>query len=92
MEFKRILSWKYPYRLKEFKDSASIDQFINAEFNTFQKSPWYEKSTANPQKVPSVLEEGFNRLYSSIIQSSNWYKFQQNLSHELWAAISLVRN
>ena len=92
MEFKRILSWTYMFRIKEFNESASVDEFLNAEFIAFKKCPWYVNSTAKPPPLPTALEVSFERLYLSIMQPKNWYKFQQNLSPELRQAISLVRN
>ena len=92
MEFKRILAWKAHFRLKEFKLSSSLEDFVNMEFSQFQKQPWYEKSSKIPPSLPYSLEMAFLKVYSSIMQPSNWYHYQSNLDTELKRAVSISRS
>ena len=68
MEFRRVLAWKAHFRLKDFKASSSLEDFVNMEFSKFQKQPWYEKSNKTPPPLPYPLENAFHNVYTSIMQ------------------------
>ena len=87
-----ILYIIYHFRLKEFKLSSSLEDFVNMEFSQFQKQPWYEKSSKIPPSLPYSLEMAFLKVYSSIMQPSNWYHYQSNLDTELKRAVSISRS
>ena len=92
MEFKRILAWKTHFRYKDFKSSSSLDDFVNIEFQQFQKDPWYERSSKIPPPLPHYLELAFQKVYTSIMQPSNWFHYQSNLDIEMKKAISITRS
>ena len=92
MEYKRVLSWKYKFRLLEFEACSSLDEFVNKEFEVFIKNPWYQKSELKPPDLPPVLEEAFSKIYSSVMSPANWYKYQSNLSTNLRKSFSAAKS
>jgi hypothetical protein len=92
MEFRRVLAWKAHFRYKDFKDLSSLEDFVNSEFISFQKSPWYETSSKLPPLLSFLLESAYHKVYQTIMQPKNWYSYQSNLDPELRKAISLSRN
>ena len=83
MEFKRVLSWKAHFRMKDFKSSPTLESFLHLEFQQFQKHPWYEKSSNTPPPLPHALESAFQNVYRSIMQPSNWFHYHSNLDKSL---------
>jgi hypothetical protein len=76
----------------DFKASSSFEDFVNMEFANFQKSSWYEQSSKVPPALPNLMEDAFNRVYFSIMQPKNWYKYQPNVDPELRKAIFLSKS
>ena len=91
MEFKKTLSWNNKFRMIDFKNSSSVQEFVDMERPQFVKPPWYEKSTATPPSLPNSLDEAFTKIYSTIMNPCNWFKYKQNLPPQLRSAISLAR-
>ena len=91
MEYKRVLSWKYHFRMLDLKAASSIEDFLSQEFSTFQKDPWYKKSSLTPPPLPPSLEQAFSNLYNSIMQPKNWYKYQSNLSQSQRSSMALAK-
>ena len=92
LEYKRVLSWSYLYRKKEFENAESIEDFVNTTFKTFEKSPWYQKSQRKPPQLPQCLEKAFQEIYSTVMNPQNWFKFQPNLSSDQRQALLLARS
>ena len=59
---------------------------------SFTKSPWYRKSQNTPPPLPTILQVAFEKIYTTVMDPKNWYKFQQNLSSDLRQAISTARS
>ena len=87
MEFHRVLSWRYDFRKKEFNNAQSIEEFVNDTLSTFKKSPWYKKSQNKPPPLPPILQKAFDKIYSTIMDPQNWFKYQPNLTQELLSPI-----
>ena len=68
-----------------------MEEFIHMDRPPFIKPPWYQKSTATPPALPKSLDEAFKKIYSGIMDPSNWYKYKQNIPPQLRSAITLAR-
>ena len=92
MEYHRVLCWKYKFRSIEFSNASSIEEFLQTTLASFKKSPWYKKSQNKPPPLPNSLQMAFDKVYSTIMDPKNWYKFQQNLTRDLRQAITTARS
>ena len=91
-EYKRVFSWRYKFRAADFRLATTVEEFVNMEQPTFTKPPWYQNSTLEPPPLPDVLENAFHKIYSTVMNPENWYKFSPNLSGDLRQALLSARN
>jgi len=75
----------------DFNAAPTLEDFVNMEPSTFIKSPWYQHSTLEPPKLPEVLENAFDKIYSTVMDPRNWYKYPSNLSPTLRRALLSAR-
>ena len=91
MEFKRVLGWNHHFRKIQFNDAITIEEFLNFQQSEFVKPPWYEKSTREPPPLPPLLEQAFEKIYSTVMNPSFWYTYQPNLSVAQRQAMAIAR-
>ena len=68
-----------------------IEEFLNFQQSEFVKPPWYEKSTREPPPLPPLLEQAFEKIYSTVMNPSFWYTYQPNLSVAQRQAMAIAR-
>ena len=92
LEYKKSLSWQSKFRANDFKACSSIEEFQSLQPSQFNKPPWYEKSLATPPALQKPLGDAFSKIYSTMMDPSNWYKYKQNIPPHLHKAVSLAKN